>query len=99
VAQGDRSFEAVVVVLRRVRRVAGRPARGSVHENRHGRVAAIDGRRVDDRLERGSHLAVGLRRAIELAALEAVAADHRADLTGAIVDREDRPFDGRWLFE
>ena len=42
---------------------------------------------VDDRLEGRPELAVGLHRAVELAAAEAPAADHRLDLAGVVVDR------------
>ena len=65
--------------MRRVRRRPAPPEkrRRRVHEHRRRRVAAIDRRGVDDRLECGSDLPVRLRRAVELAALEAVAADHR----------------------
>ncbi len=64
-----------------------------------GREAAIDRRRVDDRLERRAELTLRLHRAIELAALEAASADHREDLAGAVVERDHRAFDLRLLFE
>ena len=45
-----------------------------------GRVAGLERRRVDERLERGSGLALRLDRAVEVAFVEVAAADHRADV-------------------
>src|SRR5207302_1724463 len=44
-------------------------------------------------------LAVRLHRSIELAAIETPAPDHRLDLAGAVLDRDQRPFDDRRLLE
>ena len=98
--QRHRSLELVVVILRLVdlsgaRRVADR----LVHDQRRRGQAAVDRRRIDDRLERRSELAVGLHGAIELAPAEVPAADHRANLTRPVVDRDERPFDERRLLE
>ena len=100
-AQRDRALELAVVVERRVGGLAGAAGKADrrVHQERDRRVAAVDRRGVDERLEGRADLAVGLRRAVELAALEAVAADHRQDLAGAVVDDEHGAFDLRRLLE
>ena len=72
---------------------------GLVDDDRRRRVPAIDRRRVDEGLEERAHLPARLRRAIELAAIEAEAADHRADLAGAVVDGDERALDERRLLE
>jgi hypothetical protein len=98
--QGDRAFELVIVIVRAVDgAVAGRIADRRVDEDRGRREAAVDRRRVDDRLERGSELAVGLHGAVELAAVEVPAADHRLDLSGPVLDREECALDDRRLIE
>src|SRR5207247_2005789 len=49
-------------------------------------VAAIERRGINQRLERGPGLALGLGHAVELAVMEVVPADHRLDLTGGQVE-------------
>jgi hypothetical protein len=63
-------------------------------DERVGRHAPLDRRRVDEGLETRPGLAVGLRRVVELVAVEVVAADHRHDLAVPGVDRHDRALDG-----
>ena len=99
--QRQRAHELAIVVARRVRRLAGAGVerRRLVDQDRRRREAAIDRRGVEDRLDRRAHLAIRLRRAIELAAREAVAADHRQHLAGVVVDRDQRAFEQRRLLE
>ena len=90
-----------VVVGRRIRRLS-RPAgirHRRVQQHRRGRVAAVDGGGVDERLERGTELPGGLHRAVELAALEPVAAHHGHDFAGAVLDGEQGALDGGFLFQ
>ena len=90
----------MVVVLRTVD--ASAPAvvgHRRVDDDGCRRETAVDGRRVDDRLEGRSQLAVRLNRAVELATVEAPASDQRLDLSCAIVDGNERAFDQRRLFE
>ena len=79
--------------------VARRIAHRLVVENRRRCEAAIDRGGIDDRLERRSDLAVGLNGAVELAAAEIPAANHRLDLSGAVFNCNQRPFDHRRLIE
>ena len=58
-------------------------------QDRRGRVPALERRGVNDRLERGSCLAVRLRRAIEAAPAEIASADERADYTVRGVNRDE----------
>ena len=57
-----------------------------VHDDGGWGVAAIERRGINQRLERGPGLALGLGHAVELAVMEVVPADHRLDLTGGQVD-------------
>src|SRR5262249_58898604 len=59
----------------------------------------VDGRRIDERLEGGADLAPCLCSAVELAAREVEAADHRPHLAGPIVDGQQRALDDRILLE
>ena len=81
-AQRHRAFELAVVVAGRVRRLAGAGVerRRRVDEHRRRRQPAIDRGGVEERLEGRAQLPIRLRRAVELAAREAEAADHRQDL-------------------
>ncbi len=100
VAQRDRPEKLVIVILWTVNlSIARRIGDRRVDQNRCRREAAVDRRRVDDRLEGGTELAVGLNRAIELAAGKAPAADHRLDLTGSVIDRQQRRFGQRRLLQ
>ncbi len=94
-------FVLLVVVERLIRRLvrAGDQRDRLIDEDRHRRVSTIDCRRIDERLERRPDLALRLGRPIELAPREAEAANHRAHLSGPIVDCEKCPFDQRVLFE
>src|SRR6185437_8795241 len=63
------------------------------------RIAVVERRGIDDRLERGTRLAIGLRRAIELALVEGEAADHRQHTAGVGVHRDHGAGDFRYLLE
>ena len=101
VPQRDAAFVFPVVVLRLIGRLSRTGIVGDrlVNDDGGRRVAAIDRRGVDERLEQRADLAVRLRRAIELAAIEAEPADHRANLARAVVDGHERAFDERRLLE
>ncbi len=77
--------------------VLGKPgAFGRVHrlvepgDDRGGRVAHLERRGVDERLERGSGLPVRLGRAIERALGEVAATDERAHFARVRVERDER---------
>ena len=90
----------MIVVLRLVDLVvAGRPRDRLIHDQRRRRQAAVDRRRIHDRLEGGAQLAICLDGAVELAAPEAPAADHRANLPCPVLDGDERAFDERGLLE
>ena len=57
---------------------------------RRRRVAGLERRRVDERLERRTRLTARLDRAIEVALVEVAAADHRAHVPGRRIDRDER---------
>ena len=59
-----------------------------VDHDRRRRVAIVNRRRIDQRLERRSRLPIGLCRAIELALVEREAADHRDHAAGQRVHRD-----------
>ena len=89
-AQRDRAEKILGVVLGlpgEAARVVLVDDRG-VLDDRRGRVAARERRRVDDRLERRPGLAARLQRAVELALREAVAADDRLQLGLLEIDRD-----------
>ena len=91
-----------VVVLRRPHRAVPRvrEAERRVDQDRGGRVAErLERGRVHDRLEGRAHLAHRLGGAVELAALEVVAADHRPHGAGAHVERQQRALHLRLLLE
>ena len=101
-AERDRAQVRPVVVLRRPDRLVPgvREAERGVDEDRgRGPAERLEGGRVDDRLEGRAHLAHGLRRAVELALLEVVAADHRPHRARPHVEGEERPLDLRLLLE
>ena len=56
-------------------------------------------RRIDERLEERAHLPVRLCGAIELAAIEVESDDHGPNLSGTVVDGDQRPFHERRLLE
>ena len=100
-AQRDGAFVLAVVVLRRVRRLAGPDVvrHGLVDNERRGRVSAIDRGGEDHGFERRADLTRGLDGAVELAAAEVEPADHGADLARPVVDGEQRAFHERRLLE
>ena len=71
-----------------------------MRDQRRRRVAVLERRRIDERLERGSRLAQRLCRAVEAARLEVAASNHRAHLAGCRVHRDERRLEplavGRW---
>ena len=100
VAQRDRAFELVIVIVRAVNlTVPGGVADRRVHQDRRGREPAIDRRGVDDRLEGRPELPVRLHRPVELAAVEAPPAHHRLDLAGTVIERDERALGDRRLVE
>ena len=77
--------------------VARRPLLGSLRhdvrqpfEHRHRRVAVLERRRVEQRLERRAGLPAAARRAIELRLPEVPAADQRQDVPGPRIERHER---------
>ena len=100
--QGDRPHVRPVVVLGGPGRLVPgvREGEGRVHDDGRGRPAErLEGRGVDDRLERGAHLAHRLRRPVELASLEVVAPDEGAHRPRPDVHGEERPLDLRLLLQ
>ena len=98
-AQGLRAVELVRIVFRPPH-AGARPLIDldrRIHHDGRGRVAVVERRRVDERLERRARLAQRLRRAIELALVEREAADHREHAAGERVHRDDRAGDFRDL--
>ena len=89
-AERGRTVVAAVVVARRPRC----PTRTLVDGQRRieneagGRVAAVQGRCIDDGLERGAGLAPGLGDAVELVLAEREAAHHGADASGVRLERD-----------
>ena len=71
----------------------------TVDDDARRRVAVVERRRVDQRLERRAGLAARLRRAIELALGEAEAADDREDAAGMRIHGDQRAADLRHLLE
>src|SRR6185503_7392781 len=61
--------------------------------------ATVDRRRIDERLERGTDLPLCLRGAVEFAPREIEPADHGANLTGSVVNREECALHYRILLE
>src|SRR5262252_9169469 len=61
-----------------------------IGQKRSWRVARLDGRGIDERLERRSRLAPRLRGAIERALIEVAAAYHRTHFTGVGVEGHER---------
>ena len=66
-----------------------------VRQHRHRRVAVRERRGVDERLERRSRLALAAHRAVEGAARVVGAADHREDVAGRRIDRDERRLEAR----
>ena len=99
--QGDRTLERLVVVGGLV----GFQIRTHIEtdrfieEDRRPRIATVDGGRVEKRLEERPELPARLDGPVELAALEAVAANHRQDLARAVVEHQHRPVQDRLLLE
>ena len=89
--QRDWSHEGVLVVARRPRRQTRTLAerdRIVVHQGRW-REPVFERGQVDERLDRRSRLALGLRRAVELAQLEAEPASHRQNAAGVRIEHDE----------
>ena len=97
--QRNGALKFLVVVVRRIRLSAANGCEGRIHNRVKRRGALFDGVRIDINLERTPHLPQRLRRAIELGVLEAVAADHRLDLAGCVVDGHHRALRPALLFQ
>ena len=91
VAQRVRSAGLAFEVLRASRRRARAlvDLDRLVEHDRRRRVAVVERRRVDERLEGRARLAHRLRRAVELRLVEREAADHGEDAAGIGVHRDD----------
>ena len=100
-AQGEDADVAPVVVLRRVAElgVGAGEEHGTVEERVGGGEPLLQRGAVDHGLESRADLPVGLRGAVELAALEAPAADHRAHRARGVVQDERDALDSRLLLE
>ena len=70
-----------------------------VHHHRGRRVAVVERRGIDERLERRARLAERLGGAVELAFGEGEAADHGQHAAGMRVHRDERALDLRHLLE
>src|SRR5262245_28987335 len=99
-SQRDLSLELVVVIMWAVDLpVASLVAHRRVNQDGARRIATIDSRCIYDRLERRPELTERLHRPVELAPAEAPSPDHGLDLTGPIVDRDERRLREWRLFE
>ena len=76
-----RVLSLLVPAAGKPRLVPGRDRRVEIAQQRSRRIAALERRRVDDRLERRTGLTTGLGGAIEAARVEIAAADERAHVT------------------
>ena len=73
--------------------IPDRPARDTlsqVRQHRDRRIAVRERRRIHERLERRARLAPAARRAVERARAVVAAADHREDVAGRRIDRDER---------
>ena len=61
-----------------------------VIDDRRRREARFERGGVDERLERGARLPMRLNGAVEVAGVEVAAADHRADVAGGGIERDQR---------
>ena len=90
-AQPRRSAEFLLVVLGLPDLVAAIvEADRRIDDDRRGRVAVVERRGIDERLERGTGLTKSLYGAVELASRVVVAADHGAHVAGVGVERQKR---------
>src|SRR3546814_16217516 len=70
---------------------------GRVEDHRRRGIAALERRQIDEGLEGRARLAIRLRRPVELAHLEVVAAGHRQTAPGVRVERsEERRVGKEW---
>src|SRR5271156_3238423 len=85
--------------MRRVR--AGRSLKSNwrIHNSVVGAGALVDRGGIYVRLERRADLAQSLRGAIELGNVEIAASDHGLDFAGGVIDRDERAFGSRILFQ
>ena len=70
--------------------ILGRRDVAQVREDGHGRIPALQRRRVHKWLEGGTGLAAAACGAVERAALVVCAADHRQNVAGGGIDRDER---------
>ncbi len=98
-AQGRGAVELLRVVFRRPDAVAGVDLERRVHHHGRGRIAVVEGSRVDDRLERRSGLAQRLGRAVELTLVIGEAADHREHVAGLRLHHHHRARDLGYLMQ
>ena len=89
-AQSDVAFKLAVVVVRRVGAGGGREAHGGIQHEVVRRCSPVDGGGVHVGFEGGARLPQSLGRAIELGVVEVASADHGADFTAGIVERQQR---------
>ena len=84
-AQGRRAIKLAAVVFRPPDAAALPHVDfdGRIHDDARRRVAVVERRRIDERLERRARLPQRLRRAVELALVEGEAADHGEHAAGA----------------
>src|SRR6266849_2756623 len=90
--QRDGALKFVVVVVWRIR--AGGSLKGyrRVQNSVIGAAALVNRCGVDVWLERRPDLAQSLRGAVELGEIEVTTADHGLDLSGRVIDGDERPF-------
>src|SRR5208282_6050448 len=90
--QRDGALKFVVVVVRRIRAGGSLKSYGRVQNRIVGASALVDDGGIDVGLERRPNLAQRLRGAVELGKIEVTAADHGLDLSGRVVDGDERSF-------
>src|SRR5207253_10939143 len=94
-ANGDHAFVLAVVVSGSVTPEVDRGIQYRVIRTK----TVIDGRRINERLERRTGLPHRLSRTIEFAVVEIVSADHGLDFAGLRLDCKERALDLRLLLE
>src|ERR1019366_4674491 len=90
--QRDGTLEFVVVVVRRIRAGGGLKSYRRVQNGIVGAAALVDDGGIDIRLERRTNLGPRPRGAIELGEIEIAAANHGLDLSGCVIDGDERSF-------
>ena len=100
-SQGDRAQKLVLVIGRAVGVLVGARIEADrlVHDDGRRGVALVDRGGEENSLEQRPELSLGLGGAVELTAVEAVSADHRENASSAVVERDQRRLDLRFLLE